>query len=151
MMNEPLAYFLTWTTYGSWLPGDERFWTSRNHGHQPPDDRIKRFSKSLMKEESVLLSDREREIVEQAIKDHCELKKWNILAINVRTNHVHVVLECDIDPKTAMQQFKMWATRRLNDESKHQRKKCWSRGGSVKILHTDESVENTVRYTVEGQ
>jgi hypothetical protein len=22
--DEPLAYFLTWTTYGTWLPGDER-------------------------------------------------------------------------------------------------------------------------------
>jgi hypothetical protein len=21
---DPLAYFLTWTTYGTWLPGDER-------------------------------------------------------------------------------------------------------------------------------
>ncbi len=23
-MPEPLAYFLTWPTYGTWLPGDER-------------------------------------------------------------------------------------------------------------------------------
>ncbi len=22
-MNDPLGYFITWTTYGSWLPGDE--------------------------------------------------------------------------------------------------------------------------------
>ena len=22
--GEPLAYFLAWTTYGTWLPGDER-------------------------------------------------------------------------------------------------------------------------------
>jgi len=21
--EEPLAYFMTWTTYGAWLPGDE--------------------------------------------------------------------------------------------------------------------------------
>ena len=25
-MQPPLAYFLTWTTYGTWLPGDERGW-----------------------------------------------------------------------------------------------------------------------------
>ena len=25
-MPEPIAYFLTWTTYGSWLPGDQRGW-----------------------------------------------------------------------------------------------------------------------------
>jgi hypothetical protein len=28
-MDEPLAYFLTWTTYGSWLPGDERGWVEK--------------------------------------------------------------------------------------------------------------------------
>ena len=25
-LPEPLAYFLTWPTYGTWLPGDERGW-----------------------------------------------------------------------------------------------------------------------------
>ena len=28
-MEETLAYFLTWTTYGSWLPGDERNWVDK--------------------------------------------------------------------------------------------------------------------------
>ena len=25
-LPDPLAYFLTWSTYGTWLPGDERGW-----------------------------------------------------------------------------------------------------------------------------
>ena len=29
-MDEPLAYFLTWTTYGTWLPGDGRGWVEKN-------------------------------------------------------------------------------------------------------------------------
>lgn len=28
-MDDPLALFLTWTTYGSWLPGDERGWVEK--------------------------------------------------------------------------------------------------------------------------
>ena len=28
-IGEPLAYFLTWTTYGTWLPGDERGWNRK--------------------------------------------------------------------------------------------------------------------------
>ena len=24
--DEPIAYFITWTSYGTWLPGDERGW-----------------------------------------------------------------------------------------------------------------------------
>ena len=27
--GEPLAYFITWTTYGTWLPGDERGWNRK--------------------------------------------------------------------------------------------------------------------------
>jgi hypothetical protein len=35
-LPEPLAYFLTWPTYGTWLPGDERGWVQYRHGLQPP-------------------------------------------------------------------------------------------------------------------
>ena len=37
ILPEPLAYFLTWTTYGTWLPGDERGWVKRKRGFQAPD------------------------------------------------------------------------------------------------------------------
>ena len=33
----PLAWFITWTTYGTWLPGDDRGWTERGKGSQLPD------------------------------------------------------------------------------------------------------------------
>jgi hypothetical protein len=35
-MADPLAYFLTWTTYGTWLPGDERGWVERPGQFRPP-------------------------------------------------------------------------------------------------------------------
>jgi len=35
-MDDPLAFFLTWTKYGSWLPGDERgWWKSPETSWQP--------------------------------------------------------------------------------------------------------------------
>ena len=39
---EPLAYFLTWPTYGTWLPGDERGWVEYRQGWQLPDPARKR-------------------------------------------------------------------------------------------------------------
>jgi hypothetical protein len=36
-MSDPLAYFLTWVTYGTWLPGDDRGWVEYRHGWQLPD------------------------------------------------------------------------------------------------------------------
>lgn len=35
-MPDPLAFFLTWTTYGTWLPGDERGWVAKGKGFQGP-------------------------------------------------------------------------------------------------------------------
>jgi hypothetical protein len=35
--DEPLAYFLTWTTYGSWLPGDQRGWVAKPGQFRAPD------------------------------------------------------------------------------------------------------------------
>ncbi|MEZ6123881.1 MAG: hypothetical protein R3C49_11970 [Planctomycetaceae bacterium] len=31
--NEPLAYFITWTVYGSLLQGDDRGWRKRGKGN----------------------------------------------------------------------------------------------------------------------
>jgi len=36
-LPEPLAYFLTWTTYGTWLPGDERGWVRRPGNSNLPE------------------------------------------------------------------------------------------------------------------
>jgi hypothetical protein len=33
----PLAYFITWGTYGTWLPGDQRGWVEYRRGWRLPD------------------------------------------------------------------------------------------------------------------
>ncbi len=40
MNDEPLGYFLTWVTYGTWLPGDERGWVEYQRGWKLPDPGI---------------------------------------------------------------------------------------------------------------
>jgi len=36
-MSDPLAYFITLTTYGTWLPGDDLGWVNEGQGFQLPD------------------------------------------------------------------------------------------------------------------
>ncbi len=36
-MENPLAYFLTWTTHGSWLIGDNRNWVDKQGEFRRPD------------------------------------------------------------------------------------------------------------------
>src|SRR5271157_6598539 len=69
--DEPLAYFLTWTTYGSWLPGDERGWVAKPGVFLPPDAHLEQASRSLMTEPPLILDSTQRELVENTIADHC--------------------------------------------------------------------------------
>ncbi len=81
-MPDPLAYFLTWTTYGSWLPGDERGWVFRGKGLQVPSPIFQSAAAQLMTENSCVLSIDERTIVENTIRDHCCIRGWELHAVN---------------------------------------------------------------------
>ena len=54
-LPEPLTYFLTWPTYGTWLPGDERGWVEYRHGWQLPDPARKRKAQARLTEDACLL------------------------------------------------------------------------------------------------
>jgi len=91
-MEDVIGYFLTWTTYGTWLPGDERGWHDWRQGWHPADRRIAEYARSTMTEEAVILNDAQRKVVEATIEKHCQIRNWHLWARNCRTNHVHVVV-----------------------------------------------------------
>jgi hypothetical protein len=55
-MDDPIAYFLTWVTYGTWLPGDGRGWVEYRHGWQLPDPVREREAVARMTEDACRLS-----------------------------------------------------------------------------------------------
>ena len=72
-LAEPLAYFLTWTTYGSWLPGDQRGWVRRPGVIEEPSPGLERYARQQQIEEKLTLSPIQRQIVEWTIADHCRI------------------------------------------------------------------------------
>lgn len=114
-MPEPLAYFLTWPTYGAWLPGDERGWVRYKLGWQPPDPPRKLEAQARMTEAACVLGQGERDVVERTIADHCRIRGWVLHAVNGRSNHVHVVVSAQRDPAEVRDQLKAWCTRRLKE------------------------------------
>jgi REP element-mobilizing transposase RayT len=119
-MAPPLAYFLTWTTYGTWLPGDARGWVDKQQSgpevpYQAPDPQRERAAKARMKESPVILTPRAREVVEAALRETCSYRGWTVHALSVRTNHVHIVVTApDLTPGWVMRTLKAYATRALN-------------------------------------
>ena len=56
-----LAYHLTWTTYGTWLPGDARGWVKWGEvGVKLPDPQQERDARRRMVESAVVLTDDQR-------------------------------------------------------------------------------------------
>ena len=155
-----LAYHITWTTYGTWLPGDDRGWIKKGaSGIQPPDPERACSASELMVEGAVRLSPAQRAIVEETIADHCRIRKWTLHAMNARSNHVHVVVTADLDPEEVMEQLKAWCSRRLSDAAgltepvaaKAGRRHWFTEGGDKEIIENETYLENAIRYVIDGQ
>src|SRR5215216_2639217 len=104
----PLAYFITFRSYGTWLHGDERGSVDRhNNAYGSPRIAAKsdwrKHNEKLLLHPPVTLDAVSRSSVEKAIWYLCEKRGWTLLAINVRTNHIHVVIGIGLKkPKDAL-------------------------------------------------
>ena len=101
--------------------------------------------------EKITLTEPQRQIVEQTIRDHCRFRGWTLHAVNVRSNHVHVVVSAEIHPDKVMQQFKAWCSRRLNEATEIPPEKWWAIHGSTKWINEPPYLEEAIRYVIEGQ
>ena len=113
------TYHITWTCYGQWLHGDARGYVDDRHrtpgepyayGH--PDYYNTDFNR--MKEEPCWLGDEQRLRAEAAIEEACSFRGWNLMAVNVQPDHVHVAVEArETDGVRARQVLKDRSTRAL--------------------------------------
>jgi REP element-mobilizing transposase RayT len=158
LLPEPLAYFLTWPTYGTWLSGDERGWVKREHGHQLPDPPRKLEAMARMAEDACRLDEVQRELAERTIAEHCRVRGWTLHAVNCRTNHLHVVVTANRHPDEVRDQFKAWSARRLKELQAERatdptsvRAKWWAERGSKRYLNDVASLEAAILYVRDGQ
>jgi len=153
-MSQPLAYFITWTTYGTWLHGDERCSVDRKNNSPdtdrlPPDPRRVAIERSLMKSSPQRLSGTERAIVTNAIVEHAAHRSWEILEVNVRTKHVHVVLKAfDVPTSRVRDELKAYATRALNNAGFARPHHTWTRGGSCRAIDSQDSLNEALDYVL---
>jgi REP element-mobilizing transposase RayT len=100
----------------------------------------------------MILGARERKAVETAIRETCRIRKWSLLAFNVRTNHVHTVVIANRDPKLVLNAFKANATRILREGRLWLYEfSPWVRKGSKRKLWSEQSVARAIDYVLYGQ
>jgi REP element-mobilizing transposase RayT len=155
--DTPLAYFISFRSYGTWLHGDKRGSIDRFHNQYgspyiPPNERWHRYNKQRLKAKPLILNARERSLVEKAVRETCGIRKWSLLAFNVRTNHVHTVVTANRDPEIVLNAFKANATRELREHQLWPHPfSPWVRKGSKKKLWNERSVASAIDYVVHGQ
>lgn len=94
----------------------------------------------------------ERRIVEDAIRKVCEFRGYRLYALNVRTNHVHLVVGNGGKVERIMDSFKAYSTKALRAANCIGKdSKPWSRHGSTRYLWTERHIELAVEYVVNGQ
>ena len=154
----PLAYLITWTTYGTWLPGDERGWVAKGSAViRDPDPGMHEAAHSAMTEEAVVFAKRQRDLVDGVIVKHCEIRRWILHARNVRTNHIHVVVSAALEGEVIRAQFKAWCSRRLSEQAGVRGKgdngfcRWFTEKGDIKWIDDEEHLHNAIRYVNEGQ
>jgi len=156
-MADPIAYFITWSTYGTWLPGDQRGWVEYRHGWQLPDPIRKLEATAKMSEDACRLSPEQRDAVHQQIAETCKFRGWTLYEVNCRSNHLHVVVAAPAPPKVVRSQLKAWCTRKLKRLAQQQgadivlRENWWAERGSQRFINDGASLEAAIIYVRDGQ
>jgi REP element-mobilizing transposase RayT len=156
--DTPLAYFISFRCYGTWLHGDERGSTDRHNNvygtpHIPTNSVWRNYNQKSLAGPPVELSAGRRKSVEAAIRETCQIRSWHLWAINVRTNHIHTVVStAGKKGELALNAFKANATRQLRTDGLWKSERTpWADKGSCRRLWNEQSIANAIEYVVNGQ
>ena len=155
----PLAYFITFSTYGTWLHGTDKGKGSVDRDHKECGGEFAAADpgrvdgvREAMTQPPYLLDAVRRTVVCDAIVALARVKGWRLLAVHVRSNHVHVVIAADREADRLMADLKARASRDLNRAGLDAAdRKRWTRHGNTLHLFTPEQVGQKVVYTLDEQ
>ena len=156
--DTPLAFLITFRSYGTWLHGDERgsvnrFRNQYNSRRLPPEKKWVQTNTQRLKGEIVVLTAAQRACVEAAVHETCEIRQWQLHAMNARTNHVHTVVAIGAKkPDVALNAFKANATRKMREDGCwHSELSPWVAKGSKRYLWNERSLARAIDYVLYGQ
>ncbi|HKB02262.1 MAG TPA: transposase [Gemmataceae bacterium] len=140
-MSDPIAYFISFTCYGTRLHGDDRGSVDRDHNAYGAPllptsaNRVAARRAALARPPYSLDGDRPG-VVRDAIVALADKRGWTLWAAHVRTQHLHVVVTApDIEIERVMTDLKAAASFRLNREYPADRGRTfWTRHGSTRYV-----------------
>jgi REP element-mobilizing transposase RayT len=154
----PLAYFISFRCYGTWLHGDRRESVDRRSHNKfgspkiPDRLNLRKVERSNLRSAPFCMNQKMHSVVRSAIKEVCAFRGYRLFAQNVRSNHAHSVVAGAAAPEKIMSSFKSYSTRKLrgtllvaNDQ------KIWSRHGSTIYLWRESQLDAAIDYVMYSQ
>ena len=156
--NPPLAYLLTFRTYGTRHHGDDRgsvgrkYFNEYNAPKMKPSERLAATERSAQNFPAFVLIPEARQVVADAIAEVCKHREYLLHGLNVRSNHAHAVVSDDGPPEKIVEAFKSYSTRALRSNGFADREtKVWARHCSTRYLWKPSSVEAAIHYCLYFQ
>jgi REP element-mobilizing transposase RayT len=135
---------ITWTTYGTWLQGDERGYVKNGQTYQG-NKSLKQRNKNLQSQQMVKLSRNQQQVVRKAIAKEAKLQNQRIYALSIQSNHVHIVVEYTRQPiSKIVAYYKKYA--RLALKAAGLQGKLWTKGYDKRFCFDRTSLEQRIQY-----
>lgn len=144
IMGKTLGYMVTWTTYGTWLQGDKRGFVRKGKILRA-STKLEQDNRKRQSSDKVSLTQEQREIVRNSVLREAESIKENVLAISVRSSHIHTVIEGGGKPiSTVVNRFKTaayYALKECGFEGK-----VWTNGYDRRFCFSERELKARVDY-----
>jgi REP element-mobilizing transposase RayT len=156
-------WLLTWTTYGTWLPGDSRGFVSNIRIGFGPETRLnipgtptapsmpelREHVQAALDAPPIFLTQQNADVLFRQFQETADYRGWLLIGAAIMTSHVHIVVGVlgDPDPETILRDFKAYGSRALNRKwGKPKSDTWWTESGSKRKLKTDDAVLRGTRY-----
>jgi REP element-mobilizing transposase RayT len=156
--NPPLAFLLTFRTFGTWHHGDSRGSVDRRFHNAfgtlkiPPSGKLLALETSKQGSETFILDKAMRSIVQSTIRAVCVHRGYKLTALNVRSNHGHAVVSFHGPPEKIVEGFKSYSTRALRSAGLVDGStRIWSRHCSTRYLYKESAVSAAEHYVLYYQ
>lgn len=152
MYSKPIAYHITWGTYGTRLHGDPRGTVDRDHNQfgEPIIDydqhrwALESFG---MKFDPVRFDPEQMIAVEVIVPPVCERGGWILHACACGPDHVHVLLNANADPKDVRRMMKRWVGQELSKQfHRTPGASWWAECGSTKHVFDKDYFHAALDY-----
>jgi REP element-mobilizing transposase RayT len=143
-MARMIGFMATWTTYGTWLQGNDKGYV-KNGIILKANPKLEKYNEKSLKHEKIKIPNNLCETVKNAILKEAAEIGHKVYAITVCSNHVHIVVNSiGVTCGYSVGRFKKAATTALRKYGFEN--KVWTKGFDKRYCYHKHELETKIKY-----